>query len=627
MDARNPETWPGISWQDGIGSEITEIIWDRYSSPLTGCLDLSGSSKLRKLIINKGIDSIILPKNLEILELSSNTITYLDLSEFDLLRELTLNITSLGSLILPNESAIEKLDISSECLSHLNSGALGNLRELSIDLDALESIDLSPMVYLKTLSVSGEPNCRIDLSDNKTLEELRVGNQCNILPGAQPLKRYRGAYREDFIPDTVEELYIFSSEKVIDLKRFSRLRKLTLSGVDFKGNTLPASLESIDITVHREVGEIDPDKMASIDLELIYMEPSKLSDLVLSHCVRLKDLTINSGLTEKIFDQIEKLSELRHLSIYGDCSNNAAYNTKPNSARAHLDFRRLRKLTTLEVVKCGLQEIDLSLCDSLEILNLTDNYLERLNLSGNPRLVELDTSLNILDTLSLVHNTELVSFTHTGNGLSCVIFPSGNKIRSVRYWGNNLDLKKLPFLEELDYMGSPNENLDFSHNKHLKALGLSDVHRDIDIVHNTELEYLSVSGSGVMTRIDLSRHTKLGYFTAEFLTVGDIIFPPESSNLVYINIQDVKMGQLDVSAQHKLISLRCSSCGLRSLKLPQSNNVLRYLDCSHNDLTELDISRLKQLKTLDYSYNNHLPEVDVSAIPLLRQVRNESNRK
>lgn len=64
-----------------------------------------------------------------------------------------------------------------------------------------------------------------------------------------------------------------------------------------------------------------------------------------------------------------------------------------------------------------------------------------------------------------------------------------------------------------------------------------------------------------------------------------------------LELEKVRIPSLDVTGCKNLISLNCSGCGLDVLNL-RKNTKLRNLDCTYNNLVELDISRNKQLQTV-----------------------------
>ena len=83
------------------------------------------------------------------------------------------------------------------------------------------------------------------------------------------------------------------------------------------------------------------------------------------------------------------------------------------------------------------------------------------------------------------------------------------------------------------------------------------------------------------------------------------------------------LGRLDVAGLDKLVMLDCSDNGLVELsKLPRG---LQVLDCSHNFLTTLDVSGLKQLKELN-CWVNLLSSLDLAGATAVEELRCTDNR-
>ena len=86
-------------------------------------------------------------------------------------------------------------------------------------------------------------------------------------------------------------------------------------------------------------------------------------------------------------------------------------------------------------------------------------------------------------------------------------------------------------------------------------------------------------------------------------------------NLKHLDCSNNQLTELDVSKNTELVTLDCSGNELTSLDVHE-NTALEYLSCSKNQLTELNVRQNAALQSL-YCYNNQLTKLDVSQNPAL----------
>ena len=86
-------------------------------------------------------------------------------------------------------------------------------------------------------------------------------------------------------------------------------------------------------------------------------------------------------------------------------------------------------------------------------------------------------------------------------------------------------------------------------------------------------------------------------------------------NLKKLDCSNNQLTELDVSKNTELVTLDCSGNELTSLDVHE-NTALEYLSCSKNQLTELNVRQNAALQSL-YCYNNQLTKLDVSQNPAL----------
>lgn len=234
-------------------------------------------------------------------------------------------------------------------------------------------------------------------------------------------------------------------------------------------------------------------------------------------------------------------------------------------------------ITYLYCPMVSLTGLNVSNCESLEMLSCYGNGLSVLDLTKNSKLYYLDCGHNVLSELDLTQNPSLLY-------IDC----QDNRLKS-------LDITKN---EELLYLYAQTNfemgNIDFSHNKKIReilAYGATNM-TSLDVSNNLDLLRLSVDQTGLST-LDLTKNTEL----------------------LILNIGLTKITSIDLSKNTKLRELyltQRSPYEYRHKTLDLTNNPeLIRLFASYNDLTNLDLSKNPKLQSLFLSGNN-LKNLDLS---------------
>lgn len=140
------------------------------------------------------------------------------------------------------------------------------------------------------------------------------------------------------------------------------------------------------------------------------------------------------------------------------------------------------------------------------------------------------------------------------------------------------------------------------------------------IEYLTELTYLNVEGCN-LTSLDLNANTKLESLrcTSNALTSLNV---KNCSALVEINCSFNQLTSLDVSNNTKLRSLSCAENQLTSLDV-SNNTALIKLGCGYNQLTELDVSNNTELYSMS-CVGNQLTALNIAGIDWLLRAYNGS---
>ena len=211
----------------------------------------------------------------------------------------------------------------------------------------------------------------------------------------------------------------------------------------------------------------------------------------------------------------------------------------------------------------GLTQLDFSArTTNLETLDISDNFITKIDLSHLVNLKKVSISCKNLSSLNL---------------------PASLKLTELAYWGKTKfpgNLADFPNLTRLSIRGVETP-LDLSKNSKLKDLDCSyNGLTRLDVSVLPDLEKLVCDGNELVS-LDLSRNPRLKEL--------------ECSNN--------KLPELDVSGLSDLEKLKCKWNAITSLDLSQTTKLVE-LDCSNNKLTSLDISRCPAIKDVRLGFNN-----------------------
>lgn len=211
----------------------------------------------------------------------------------------------------------------------------------------------------------------------------------------------------------------------------------------------------------------------------------------------------------------------------------------------------------------GLTQLDFSArTTNLETLDISDNFITKIDLSHLVNLKKVSISCKNLSSLNL---------------------PASLKLTELAYWGKTKfpgNLADFPNLTRLSIRGVETP-LDLSKNSKLKDLDCSyNGLTRLDVSVLPDLEKLVCKGNKLVS-LDLSRNPRLKEL--------------ECSNN--------KLPELDVSVLSDLEKLKCKWNAITSLDLSQTTKLVE-LDCSNNKLTSLDISRCPAIKDVRLGFNN-----------------------
>jgi Leucine-rich repeat (LRR) protein len=266
-------------------------------------------------------------------------------------------------------------------------------------------------------------------------------------------------------------------------------------------------------------------------------------------------------------------------------------------------------LKLLNVFENNITTLDFTMLPSLEYLYINSNPLTSLNVTGLVNLKELTvvgSNLNTLDASSL---TSLTLLNCNSNLLSSVNVAGLSNLKEFRC-GNNqltsLNLTGLPNLESLfcDYNELP--AIDFT--------GLTSA----KIIYCTHNQLTSLNLTGLPNLLTLNCDYNL-INSLNFLSVP---------NLVSLSLGNNPMTSINLNGLINLLHLTCDHVQATTLNLAPLNyggiSKLKWLDCSYNQLTNLDLTGKVRLTKLKCN-NNLLTSINVANFPDLQKVYCDHN--
>ncbi len=307
------------------------------------------------------------------------------------------------------------------------------------------------------------------------------------------------------------------------------------------------------------------------------------------------------------------LTELTWLNVMDnklialDLSGNTNLNTliANNNELTNINLTGVTGLTYVNVPNNKLATLDLSGNTNLNTLFVYNNELTDIDLSGVTGLTSVDVYNNKLTTLDLSGNTNLNTLFAYNNELTDIDLSGVTGLTSIEVYDNKLTA--------LDLSGNSNLNTLFAYNNELT---------DIDLSGVTGLTSVNVSVNK-LTTLDLSGNTNLTTLFAYNNELTDIDLSGVSG-LTSVNVSDNKFTALDLSGNTNLNTLDASNNELTDIDLSGVTG-LTSVSVSDNKLTTLDLSGNTNLNAL-YANNNELTDIDLTGLTGLSYVEVSDNK-
>ncbi len=275
-------------------------------------------------------------------------------------------------------------------------------------------------------------------------------------------------------------------------------------------------------------------------------------------------------------------------------------------------YNGLAALTDLNFEGCDVKEVNLSKCTKLERLNCSNNLLSKLDLSNHKVLTELDCHLNALSELSLGSGVRIVNCSE--NALDTIDVSSCTSLSNLNCSLNFLTSKPaVPGSCTLKY--DPQKKNMSGYVPVDKTVFPDPVFLDLvkDYDTNPKDGCLSTSELDAVTSIDCRN-----------MSIRDLTGIGSFTKLTYLNCTENQLKNLDLGKNASIHYLYCSDNQIESLVLHPSANLTELL-CANNKIASLDLGSTTNIRELDCR-NNQLTSLNVSAFGKLEKLWISANK-
>lgn len=512
--------------------------------------------------------------------------------------------------IRPASVAEELVDVWEDALSvkavYTQTRAMaGNFVSLTIESVSAKDGILTVVVAGEAL---GDEYFRNELSANVRLE---ISNGYNCLT-SDYVNMVPWTTDTVYIPDANFKAYLVgefdtNSDNEISLEEAENIKKINISasllqvksmaGVEYFTN-----LEKLDCSYNRITSL---DLAGNTKLTEVNVSNNKLTSLALPASVVEVDASINQLTTL----DVSHATDLTLLNVSGN--KLASLNVSQNKSLTVLHANN-NQLVTLDVTKLLL----------LEELSCGGNNLSTLNLTKNAVLTALDCHGNTLTTLDLTKNIALVALDCGENSLTA-IYLGTNKLESLDCAYNALTGINVATQTKLG-------TLDCSHN----ALIQLDVTKcakltSLNCSFNS-LQSLNVSNNSALTTLNCSNNAELGkVWVKDEAQQGTVAIDKDDTTTIYFNngglhIPDAALkaylvanydddgdGEISITESDNITMVNCSGKGVSDLTGLESCTNLVTLNCSNNNITNIELPNLAKFTTLT-CYGNPISKINLN---------------
>ncbi|MEH6538092.1 MAG: T9SS type A sorting domain-containing protein [Psychroserpens sp.] len=482
-------------------------------------------------------------------------------------------------------------------------------------------LDLSANIYLTSLICSGNEISVLDLSSNINLTELYANN--NVL--------------------THLDLSQNNLLTVLDIS-FNQITELDLSNLTVLTNLNCASNDLDFLNIDSNPGLTDLDCSAN-DLSILSIKN-------VNNAITL-DTSGNTNLfCIEVDDAADAMTNWTNLDLQPDYSEDCNSSYIPdlnfeNYLETHnangdevvdpadglgdgiegnhiVDKAKIEMLIDLDISGLNIESlIGISSFIALQNLNCSTNQISKLDLTNNAALITIDCSNNAIANLDLSMNSNLTELYCNDNNLEVLNIANGQNgtlLNMVTTSNPNLYCitvdNPIPDPAPDDWYKDPQTIYDL--NCEGRLTDIPDSRFEVFLELNGFGDDVANNGKVFTSRIEVIQTLDINGLNISGIT-GILDFKA----LISLNCSGNNLADLDVLTLANLKILDCNSNNLTSGNLLLQNG-LEQLFCAKNNLTSLDVGPFNDLKKLDCS-DNFIGVLDLSMNPNLSNLYCSNN--
>ncbi|MBQ4810009.1 hypothetical protein J8M20_01625 [Pseudoalteromonas luteoviolacea] len=404
---------------------------------LTDLSELVKFKKLERLSLS-GIDSLSDlaqeqlngMSNLTSLSLADMTQSNLDLSKLTELKSLTLKVTDLTEVTLPQGGQLTSLNISVSGPEHLDLTGQTNLSSLDISYSTIKSVDLGQSNQLETLRAINAPLASITgISQSNRIKTLGLKNTL--------------IEEVDFSQFTLLETLEVEGTTIrsLDLSSLANLSKLNAQNTPLENLAVNKNRMRILALSNTQLTELDLTDM--IELVMVHAADSKIAHLRLGNNPKLSLLRVQNNLLKAL--QIPEDSTLRTLDVSGNSLEALGVTQNHTIANLRLsdnhvstfDIGKFSRLRVLNLSNNPLVELSKPDQHLMAMLFVDNTLLKEFDLSTYTGLKQLSISGTAINSIEILNTFEVLRVNNTA--IKALNLPQGIGNLQIEFRGNTLD--------------------------------------------------------------------------------------------------------------------------------------------------------------------------------------------
>lgn len=466
---------------------------------------------------------------------------------------------------------------------------------------------------------------KIDINNDGEIQQSEADNISWLFAGDDYNYNYHIQSLEGIKSFTnVTDLRVLASQlSSVDLSNMSSLSSLKL--------TTTATSVNLSGLVNLQFLDCSSNSFTTLDLsgltqlEVLFAYYGNLSSIVLPNS-NLKQLKIgHNNLTTLDVSQYTQLT-------YLDCSENQLSN---------LNLTGLHQLERLDVYKNLLTSLNLSGCNSLKTLNCYNNLLTTLDISNKPYLKDIYSASNLLQNINITNSNNIEHLHLYDNKLTGFLnLSSLNNVLGIDVRKNSLTKLDASNGKYHNDYGS-NNYLYISDNPNLETLIFKNISPDASYIEGV-FSPTGFSNLPLFKYICCDKNHKISFAQSllaqnikKAMVVSDCNFSlnctqnitiPDANFKQYLleNFDFNNDGEICDSEAEKAVIIDCPNLTISSVQGLSSFKNTMYLNVSQNQISDLDLDNLKDLLTLNCTYNN-LTSLDTSKNIVLNDANFNNN--